>query len=145
PMGPSTPYVWSNNVFIGPWDTRFATSDECTTTGSGPVHCVTPISTRPIAGQLAYLAGVDLGCGGTPGNCISLRDTGSPSTPGNVFYSARAEARVHNWPSPGSPIRDAPPRPDLGGTTAVGGPSPSSMFPVPTACTDPIGRVAVPN
>jgi hypothetical protein len=134
PMQPSQPYLSSNNVFIGRWDDGF-TAGDC----DGSIPCKTPASTfSNTGGRIA-----DMAWGCTNNNCLSLRDTGTASSSGNLFFTTRAAARAHNWPA-ALPIHDLPPRTDQGGTVLTAWPFDPQFYPMPAACTDPVGNVQWP-
>lgn len=140
PMQPSQPYTWSNNVFVGPWDDSY-TQAAC----AGSIPCKTPVSTFPVDNPSGRPADVNFGCSGSPQSCLSLRDTGTGSHTGNLFFTTRAQARAHNWPSAASPIQDLPTRTDNGGTVYTAWPYDPKLYPMPPACTDPVGNVQWPT
>jgi hypothetical protein len=141
PMQPKQPYTWSNNIFVGPWDDNY-TQVSCE---NGATMCTTPYSglgdqiNNPDAGH-AKLTDIDFGCQASNlaagQDCRPLRDTDNASTTGNKFYSTRAQARAH-----GFPIQDLPPRTDQGGTVYTAFPYDPKLYPMPTACADPVGNV----
>jgi hypothetical protein len=144
PMQPSQPYAWNNNIFIGSWDDGF-TSVPC----GGSIPCEMPASRLNDPNSPGRLADVNFGCPASSDklgqDCRSLRDTGNPSTTGNLFFSTRAQARAHNWPSAASPIKDLPTRTDFGGTTYTAFPFDPNLYPMPPACAgQPIGNVQWP-
>lgn len=143
PMQPSQPYTWSNNVFVGRWDDGF-TGAAC----GGSIPCTTPYSELPGAGGGARVSDLNFGCpaASVPAgqDCGPLRDTGTASTSGNLFFSGRAAARAHNWPSSASPLQDLPTRTDQGGSVYTSFPYDPKYYPMPPACTDPVGNVQWP-
>jgi hypothetical protein len=138
PMQPSQPYTWSNNVFIGPWDDG-ATANAC----GGSIPCKTPAATLT-GSPYGRIPDGGFGCPGSPESCLGLRDTGTTSSAGNLFFTSRAAARAHNWPSSASPIQDLPLRTDQGGTVYTAWPYDPKLYPMPAACTDPVGNVQWP-
>jgi hypothetical protein len=140
PMTPdaSLPYKSSNNVFIGSWDDS-GTPSAC----GGALPCTSPASKW----DLGRWADMDFGCplaSNGANDCRSFRDTGNKSSTGNLFFTTRAAARAHNWPSSASPIQDLPTRTDQGGTVYTAWPYDPKLYPMPTACTDPVGNVQWP-
>jgi hypothetical protein len=138
PMQPSQPYTWSNNVFIGPWDDGY-TAAAC----GGSVPCKTPASVLPTSPIVGRLTDINFGCAG--GDCTPLRDTGIASSMGNLFFSSRAQARAHNWPSSTLPIQDLSTRTDQGGMLYTAWPYDPRLYPMPAGCTAPVGNVQWPQ
>jgi hypothetical protein len=127
---PPLPYVWSNNKFIGRRGYQQFTS-------GGPY--IDPGYYFPfgIPGNGGNASDVDLGTPGgacpaplTSSQCVAY-DSNAPNSHGNLFYSSRAAAGIGAI-SPGPGVYYL-------------WPYDSRKFPMPSACTDPVGNVAVPR
>jgi hypothetical protein len=96
------------------------------------------------AGYVNNNTQVDLGCGAPPtgaNNYVCNQDQSAPNSLGNWFFSTRSAAAAHNWPSSASPLGSMP---SVDNGTVVGWPLDRTKFPIPAACTQPIGNVAAP-
>jgi hypothetical protein len=125
--GPSAPLpsVWSNNKLVGPRGYhQFA--------NGGPYIDPGYYFPYAIPGGGANASDVDLGtpAGSSCPQCVAY-DTGTPNSHGNLFYSSRAAAGIGAI-SPGPGVYYL-------------WPYDRSKFPMPSACTDPVGNVAVPR
>ena len=138
------PTAWHNNTFIGPyglWDISYqpmtAPVINWCWDGGQQQNCVA-------AGYVNNNTQVNLGCGAPPQgatNYVCPQDQPANGL-GNLFYSTRASAALHNWPSSASPLGSMP---SVDNGAVVGWPLDRTKFPIPAACTQPIGNVAPPR
>jgi hypothetical protein len=139
------PTAWHNNTFVGPYGYWGASGGVPMTApvinwcwdGGQQANCVA-------AGYVNNNTQVDLGCGAPPtgaNNYVCNQDQSAPNSLGNWFFSTRSAAAAHNWPSSASPLGSMP---SVDNGAVVGWPLDRTKFPIPAACTQPIGNVAAP-
>jgi hypothetical protein len=140
PMGPSMPYAWTNNVFIGPTGVP---------SGNTINGILSAYDGTPFGGSKGNISDVNFGnpspsdsCPAAPGATACGYDTGTPNSNGNLFFSSRAAAAALNWPSSGTPLRSINVGP-LGPVPYATWPFDAATFPMPSACTQPIGNVKI--